>query len=360
MSIDLIGLTHYISILLFVSISCFAVSPLIIWFSRKINLIDIPGIVPHHIHKRVTPLSGGLFVLFGFVLSTTIFKIWNLPGLFVTFIATIIIFFFGIWDDLRGLNPLLKLFGQIIATTFLIINGIRIQFLESPQIFLGGPIILYTIFDVILTYLWVIGITNALNLIDSMDGLAIGLVISALVSYIIGSIISEQNNLIIISILFLGICSTIFYFNSAPAIIFLGDSGAQTLGFVLSIISILFTPKNLYQASSWFLPILVLGVPIFDTSLVIISRLRRRIPIYRSGLDHSYHRLVRLGVSSQRSVAFLNFIALALDCIAFIALTQTPLIANGIFFACIAIGIVSIVILDSKKSREKMNNFEEI
>ncbi len=353
-------LFRYLPIFLFVLVLSFLVSPLIIWFSRKIKLIAVPGTQPHHIHKTPTPMSGGLIIFITLLIATIVLELWNTPNILPSFIAAFVILLFGLWDDLKGLNAFVKLIGQIIATTFLITNGIRIQFLESPQLYFGGPIILYTILDIILTYFWVIGITNAVNFVDSMDGLAIGLVISALGSYFVGSILSGQQDTMYLCILLSGICIVLFFLNAPPARIFLGDSGAQSLGFMIAIIGILFSPQLPFQASSWFVPILIMGVPIFDTSLVVFSRLRRKLPTYRSNLDHSYHRLLSFGVSSPRAVVILNFIALILDIIAFIALIQIPLIANLIFLACLVIGISTCIFLDNKKNFERLNRYQNL
>jgi UDP-GlcNAc:undecaprenyl-phosphate GlcNAc-1-phosphate transferase len=131
--------------------------------------------------------------------------------------------------------------------------------------------------------------------------------------------------------LLLGVCAGLFFYNLTPARLFIGDSGAQTIGFLLAVVAILYTPENYPQASSWFLPILVLGVPIFDTCLVVFSRLRRREPFYHAGRNHTYHRLVALGLSSTHSVAVMHIAAIVLGCLAFIALNLLPVWANLLF-----------------------------
>jgi UDP-GlcNAc:undecaprenyl-phosphate/decaprenyl-phosphate GlcNAc-1-phosphate transferase len=356
---DIPAFAHNILSLLFVMAVSFLVSPFVIWFSKKINLIAIPGKHLHHIHKRATPLSGGMIILITVLIAGTVMKLWQISTFVSCALAGLFILFFGIWDDLKGLNALIKLIGQVAATTFLMVNGIRIQFLESPQLYFGGPIIIYAALDILLTYTWIIGITNAINFVDSMDGLAVGLVTTALFFYYFGSIISGQVDITAICKLFIGVCVVLFYLNTAPARIFLGDSGAQTLGFIIAIVSILFSPKYLYQASSWFIPILVLAVPIFDTSLVAISRLRRKIPVYRSGIDHTYHRLVGFGMSSPRAVVGLIIVAVIIDCIAFFALIQRPVFSNLILFGCILAGVAAFFWLDSRKIMDKLMLYQE-
>jgi UDP-GlcNAc:undecaprenyl-phosphate GlcNAc-1-phosphate transferase len=146
----------------------------------------------------------------------------------------------------------------------------------------------------------------------------------------------------------IGACVGLFFYNMTPARFFLGDSGAQTLGFLLASVGIIFTPVRFPQASSWFLPILILGVPIFDTSLVVFSRWRRGMPIYRAGRDHTYHRLTALGFDSTRAVAAMHIAAILLGCLAFIALNMEPFFANLLFGLVLLAGLAAFFYLDKK------------
>jgi UDP-GlcNAc:undecaprenyl-phosphate GlcNAc-1-phosphate transferase len=159
---------------------------------------------------------------------------------------------------------------------------------------------------------------------------------------------SPQVSLLRLLTLLIGGCVGLFFYNMTPARLFLGDSGAQTLGFVLASVAILYTPENYPQASSWFLPILVLGVPIFDTCLVVFSRLRRREPVYHAGRNHTYHRLVALGLSSTHAVAVMHIAAIALGCLAFIALNLIPIWANLLFGLTLLAGLVIFIYLERK------------
>jgi UDP-GlcNAc:undecaprenyl-phosphate GlcNAc-1-phosphate transferase len=118
------------------------------------------------------------------------------------------------------------------------------------------------------------------------------------------------------------------------------------LGFFLAAIGILYTPVGAFQTSSWFVPILLVGVPIFDTSLVFFSRLRRKQAFYQSGRDHTYHRLVKRGMDSGRAVMTMHFAALILECVAFVAVSLEPLLANSVFIVCILVGVVLFFVLD--------------
>jgi UDP-GlcNAc:undecaprenyl-phosphate/decaprenyl-phosphate GlcNAc-1-phosphate transferase len=160
--------------------------------------------------------------------------------------------------------------------------------------------------------------------------------------------VSGQFSLAVLFAILLGVCISLYFFNSAPALFFLGDSGSQSLGFVLAALAIVYQPVDANQSSSWFAPILLLGVPIFDTTLVVLSRLRRGTPVYRSGLDHTYHRLVRARLHANRAVLSMQGIAFLLGCAAFICLYLPPLQANLVFGGTVLAGIVCLVILDRK------------
>ncbi len=227
-------------------------NPFSVWLTRKIGLVDIVGRAVHKQHSYPTPLAGGIsLVLVGFLLSG-LFGLWHMPywGLWA---AAAIIFLFGIWDDARGLPALPKLAGQIIASCLLIASGISVQFLTKFSLPFGTPA-LYGL-GWALTILWLTGVTNAVNLIDSMDGLAVGVSGIAFAFFMGMAVVAQQIELSLFSGLMLGICIGLYVFNVTPARLFLGDSGAQTLGFLLAAVAILYNPSQPPQGPSWFIPI---------------------------------------------------------------------------------------------------------
>ena len=181
-----------------------------------------------------------------------------------------------------------------------------------------------------------------------MDSLAVGLAAIASVFFLLVTIDSNETDLAFLSALILGSCIGMFYFNATPARTFLGDSGAQFLGFILATIAMAYTPQGFPQPSSWFVPILLLSVPIFDTSFVAVSRLRRGLPIYQAGRDHVYHRLIRLGMSAIQSVTIMHVAALFTGCLAFIALSLPPLWANLVFGLILICGAIFLFWLEKK------------
>ena len=230
--------------------------------------------------------------------------IWKIPDLRKTLIPILLIFGLGLWDDIRGMRALTKLAVQVIAAVILIFSGIYIQILQTNTFFIGGTGAVYRWIDYGLTLIWVVGVTNAFNLVDSMDGLGTGLSSWAFAFFMLATYQSGQISLSILSALMLGICLGLYFFNAPPARLFLGDSGDQTLGFLMATLAILYSPLDVMQASSWFVPILLVGVPIFDTALVFFSRLRRGQRFYLAGTDHTYHRLVAWGLDNIRACLY--------------------------------------------------------
>jgi UDP-GlcNAc:undecaprenyl-phosphate GlcNAc-1-phosphate transferase len=323
------------------------------WLSIKLatmlKLIDYPGSAPHKQHTRPTPMAGGIALLGTLLITEWVFSTFADPSVRATFLGIAVIFLFGLWDDYKSIPPLVKLAGQAGAAALLIYLGVSIQIFESPEFFIRTGPQAARYLDWILTILWVVGITNAFNFVDSMDGLAVGLGGLAAAFFMIVTLDAHQPLLSRHSALIFGACIGLYLFNSPPAMLFLGDSGSQILGFSLSALAIAYSPQGANQSSSWFVPILLLGIPIFDTVLVVFSRMRRRRPIYGASRDHTYHRLLNLGLGSFRSVVIMQVAGLTLSCLAFILLTQPPLTANIGFGAVLAISLVTILWLDKKQ-----------
>ena len=313
-----------------------ALVPLAIKIAVHFQLIDYPNSAPHKVHQIPIPKAGGLaIVVTVFLLLIAGGKMFD-PNIRAILLASIVIILFGLWDDAKHIPAKWKFLGQLLATGILVWQGLFIQMLGHP------------IPNILLTFFWMVGITNAFNLVDSMDGLAPGLAGIAALFFMLITLDSKQDSLAYLNAVLLGSCIAILYYNLLPARIFLGDLGAQFLGFVLAALAIAYNPHGLPQPSSWFVPILLLGVPIFDTSLVVISRLRRGKVIYEAGLDHTYHRLVRLGVPPARAVFTLHLAAIVLGCLAFLALPLPPLWANAVFGLALLAGLFALIWLDKK------------
>jgi len=333
--------------LLFGLLVCMMMGQAGIRIARLSKLMDIPGSTPHKQHTKPTPLAGGVTLILSLTVVVLLSGLWKEKQILPVLGGALVIFAFGVWDDKKNISPTLKLLGQVLASLLVIASGIFIQIFETPGFIFSRPDANIFVWpDRALTVFWIVGITNAFNLVDSMDGLAVGLSNYAFAFFMLAAYDSQQLGLSFLFAILLGIGIGLLYYNAPPAKVFLGDSGAQTIGFIIAVLAILYTPLDKDQSSSWFVPIMLVGVPIFDTCLVTFSRLRRRLPFYKAGRDHTYHRLVRMGWDSNRAVMIIHFAALALDCLAFIAVSLEPFYANIAFIFCLIMGVAALLFLD--------------
>jgi UDP-GlcNAc:undecaprenyl-phosphate GlcNAc-1-phosphate transferase len=307
--------------------------------------MDLPGALPHKSHTSPTPLAGGLTLVLALLSGLLLLN----PGLFRSLLGVIlpalIVFAVGLWDDFRRLPARVKLLGQIVASILLIAFGTYVRVLKPEATGLPSEVALLLNWGI--TVFWVVGITNAFNLVDSMDGIVVGLAGIAISFLVLVTVGSQQVDLQRLLALLLGICGGLYFYNISPARFFLGDSGAQTIGFLLAAVAILYNPAEFPQGSSWFLPILILGVPIFDTTLVVLSRLRRHEWVFRAGHDHTYHRLVAKGLDNTRAVAVMHIAAVGLGCLGFVALNLAPVYANTLFLGTCLAGLGFLIWLDT-------------
>ncbi len=251
------------------------------------------------LHRTPMPLMGGIAIYAAFALALLLFGdrfyIRQVVGIFV---GATLVSLMGLWDDRSRLSPWFKLFMQVLAAALLIATGVQIHLFQTEWI------------DVPLSILWIVGLTNALNLMDNMDGLAGGIAAIAAGHFTLLATMSGQYLVGALAAALLGACLGFLIYNFNPARIFMGDSGSLFLGFVLAALGIkLRFPDNVYMVT-WLVPPLVLAVPIFDTTLVFMSRLRRGLnPLTTPGKDHVSHRLTRIGLTQREAVLVLYLAA---------------------------------------------------
>lgn len=312
-------------------------APVGIFLAWRFKLIDQPGSEAHKIHATPMPRAGGLIIFFVVVVGSMLTGIADSSPIAPVISASVIILAFGIWDDIHGMLAPWKLLGQFLASALLIWQGVMVHITLIPVV------------DALITLFWLIGIANAYNLVDSMNGLSAGLGGITAILLLMGAYHAGQFHLALFSAILLGCSIGVFYFNFSLSRLFLGDSGTQLLGFFLASLAITYTPVGLPQASSWFMPILLFSVPIFDTTLVTFSRIRRRVPVYAANLDHTYHRLVAMGFSPARSVFILHLISFLIGTIAFLALFLQPIWANIVFGLVLLTGLLAYFWLDLRE-----------
>ena len=249
-------------------------------------------------------------------------------------------------DDYFHLKPLQKLLGQFLGASVLIFNGVQINIFNSPEFLNSSDTIINNWLNTGFTLFWMLALANAFNFIDSIDGIVVGLSGVSTLFFFIISLTTGQEELFLLCSILLGICIGLYFFNSHPAKLFLGDSGAQTLGFILASIAIIYNPLRGGQSSTWFVPILIFYMPLFDLILVVLSRFKRNKKIYKASRDHTYHRLSAKGVSIHHSVLIIHGVSLVMSMIGYLCLNLSTLNANLIFFSSILIGIVAFIKLD--------------
>jgi UDP-GlcNAc:undecaprenyl-phosphate GlcNAc-1-phosphate transferase len=297
--------------------------PLVRRAAVRWGFVDEPS--PRKVHTRPTPRLGGAAIYLGCIAALLVFgDRFYVPQLVSILVGATLVSFLGVWDDRQGLRPVLKLVGQVLAAGILIISGIQVGFLHNPWLNLAA------------TLLWIVGITNALNLLDNMDGLSGGVATVACIFFFLLAIMSGQYLVGSLAVALLGACLGFLYYNLNPASIFMGDTGSLFIGFVLAALGIkLRFPDNVVFVT-WMIPLVVLGLPIFDTALVVVSRLRRHLnPLTTPGKDHVSHRLVLMGATRREAVLMLYLVCCALGVVAMF-LTQASVIEGYFVGALLA------------------------
>jgi len=301
-----------------------SIIPFIIKFSHRYGYIAVPK--DDRWHNKPTALLGGVGIFLSFIIPALIFVPLNklTIGIFLCITA---IFGLGLYDDLREVKAYKKFVFQIVLTIIIILFGIKVRII--PFVYIAIP----------LTVFWIVGITNALNILDNMDGLSCGISFVASICIFIYAI---QNNLHLVALLSSILSGTtlgFLIFNFNPAKIFMGDCGSLFLGFLLSIVTILGTWQEATNLLFVIIvPLFILVIPIFDTTLVTFYRKKHGQFISKGGKDHSSHRLVFLGMSERKAVFILMGISLFFG-ILIIFLSRldffTTLILFSVLFVCL-------------------------
>ncbi|MBU5436739.1 undecaprenyl/decaprenyl-phosphate alpha-N-acetylglucosaminyl 1-phosphate transferase [Tissierella sp. MSJ-40] len=273
-------------------------TPIVRKLAFKVGAIDIPK-DDRRVHNKPMPLMGGVAIYIAIVVSAlTLLPIDK--SLISIIIGGTIILISGIIDDLKGLSPKMKIVFQLSAGLVLILGDVKVDFITNP--FSSESALLYLKWlSIPITLFWVVGITNTLNLIDGLDGLAAGVAMISSLSLMLVASKFGYGNIIILSAIVAGSCLGFLPYNFNPAKIFMGDTGALFLGFMLAAISIEGVMKSVATIAI-IVPILILGVPIFDTTFAIFRRLLNGQSIMSADKGHLHHRLLNRGYSQRKTV----------------------------------------------------------
>ncbi|MEN2767343.1 glycosyltransferase family 4 protein [Ornithinibacillus xuwenensis] len=320
---------EYIIALLLCFFIAVSITPLVKKLALKIGAVDLPN--SRKVHQQVMPRLGGLAIFISFFIGYTIFHPGILDAWPVLLGATIICIT-GILDDSRGLSYKSKLFGQLLAAIVTVLGGIRIEFITLPF----GDRIEFDYLAIPLTIIWIIAITNAINFIDGLDGLAAGVSSIALITITGLAMTMVDTLMVFMGIMMLGSTLGFLVYNFHPAKIFMGDTGSLFLGYMISVISVLGLYKNV-AIFSLLVPIIILGIPILDTTFAIIRRIIHKKPISAPDKFHLHHCIIRLGFTHKQTVITIYALS-ALFSLAAIVFTRSTLWGSTII-------IISLILL---------------
>ena len=298
------------------AISCI-LTPAAIRIAPKIGAMDIPK-DNRRMHKKAMPRFGGMAIFAGTEIALAIFCHSD-PKVITILIGGALIYAVGVVDDLKNLPAKLKFLLQIVCAAVLYAGGIRVDFIKNPLgIFMHGePVYIHfpTVISLIITIIWIVGITNTVNLIDGLDGLAAGVaaIASGYISY--AAILSGQYGVALAMIAVTGGALGFLPFNFHPAKIFMGDGGSLYLGFMIAAISVLGSTKGATLIVT-IVPLLALGLPIFDTAFAIIRRWMNGTPIMEADKGHVHHRIMNTGIGQRRTVLIMYCISAVMGMVA--------------------------------------------
>jgi UDP-GlcNAc:undecaprenyl-phosphate GlcNAc-1-phosphate transferase len=312
--------------LIFASALAIAVggTPLIRRMALRLGMIDRPN--ARKIHVNPIPLLGGVAIYGSFIVAVLVFgNRFRLHELVSILVGASLMSFLGVWDDRRSLSPILKLAGQFLAASILVLTGVRIGTFHWEPV------------NIAVTLLWVVMITNAMNLLDNMDGLSGGVGAAAAIYFLLLAAMNNQYLVGALAAALVGACIGFLIYNFNPASIFMGDAGSLFLGFVLAAVGIKLRFPGGTPIVTWMVPVLILGLPLFDTTLVVLSRLRRGLnPLTTPGKDHVSHRLVALGYTRREAVLICYLICAGLGVVA-LFITQASLLEGYVVGAAVAV-----------------------
>ena len=315
-----------------------AITPLVRRFAIRLQVIDRPS-ESHKTHETPVPYMGGVAIVLGVLVTTYGALLWSRNFELVGIASTVLlpaVFMgaVGLVDDIKKLSPWPRFIVQNLVGIAIALALVFTDTLGSPT---GN-----TLFDLVISVFWIVGITNSINFFDNVDGGASGAIAIASLFLFILALQGNQYFIAALSIVLSGSTIGFLLWNKPPARIYMGDAGALFLGVLIATLTLRFNPNPIDRFSSFAIPVLLLAVPILDTTVAVLSRLRRKISPFQGGQDHLSHRLMRAGLHKQPAVLILWFssvvfslIALAVSSVSF---SQERFITTGAFIVwCMAL-----------------------
>ena len=328
-------------------VAAFASTPLVKRLAYGLGAIDVPK-DNRRMHKVPIPRLGGLAIFFAFLLSVLLFAEIDrqMRGILL---GAILIVALGVVDDSYTLKALPKLLVQIAAAVIAVGHGCVIRFISNPNVFSPEAYLDLGWLSAPLTVIWIVAITNAVNFIDGLDGLAVGVSAISVASLLTIALMVAEGNLAVILAALLGACIGFMPYNLNPAKIFMGDTGATFLGFLLACVSVQGLFK-LYAIISFAVPFLILGVPIFDICFAVLRRLAKGQSPMQADRGHVHHRLIDMGFNQKQSVAIIYMLTAILGLSAVVLTTSGEIKALILIGSILLVGGVGIKLIFSKKN----------
>jgi len=317
-------------------------TPIVRGLSVRAELVDRPG--GRKVHTKAVPRLGGIAIFVGCAIALAVEVGGELAGTWPAALTQadppllgalgglVVVFAVGLVDDLRGLTPGVKLAGQLLAAAVPIAAGLRVEFVGNP---FGGGLFQLGLLSYPVTALWIVGFANVFNLIDGLDGLAAGVAGIAAASFLMLAIDMNMAVAAVMAAALIGACGGFLRYNFNPASIIMGDSGALLIGFALACMSLLGVMKSA-AAITLVVPLLVIGVPVFDTGSAIIRRWRSGRPIHEADNGHIHHRLLHRGFSQRQTVLTIYAWSAALALGGY-SMRLVPMIARVVVFVILAV-----------------------
>lgn len=327
----------------------FAATPIVKSFAQKVGAMDVPT-EARRVHDHPIPRMGGLAIFLGFIVSVFLFVdiTRQMRGILL---GAVVIAACGAIDDVVSLKAWVKLIIQIFAAVIAVMHGVVIEVLRSPNLMNENEYLFLGALAIPVTIIWIVGITNSVNLIDGLDGLAVGVSTIASITMFVAALLVSEGNVAVILAALMGACIGFMPYNLNPAKIFMGDTGALLLGYVLSTVSVVGMFK-FYAIFTFVIPLLALALPLFDTLFAIIRRLIRHQSPMHPDRGHLHHRLIDMGLNQKQAVAVLYSVSAVLGLCAVVLATTgaTRMILLGIALA--AAVIVGLFITKMLKGHE--------
>ncbi len=339
-------IVYLLTALLLGALVTFTTTPAVSVLAFKIGAVDVPK-DNRRMHKKPIPRIGGLAIFAGFVISSLVFCEIT-PELVAIYTGGLIIVAVGVLDDVFAINALLKLAAQIAVAFIAVAQGTVIEYIN-----LFGTHIQFGVWAVPITVIWIVGLTNAINLIDGLDGLACGVSVICSMSLLLVMLLKGEIGVSLITCAVAGACLGFLPFNSNPAKIFMGDTGAMFLGYTMAVISIGGVFK-LHTVISFVIPLSIFGLPLIDTAFAFIRRIMSGKNPFSADRGHLHHKLIDMGFNQKQSVWILYAICGILGSSAIMFTAENfgksiLIIASGI-----VIFIINVMIMKNEKAREKM------